>query len=190
MLAITLHLSLSRKLKTKLELTHMNNDNQDYLLQKAREKLDKGSYRATYKILAPLLQTNCAEALYMYSKFSFLRKETTDDFQKRTLRLLEQAASLGHGDALYQLAVFYDVGDMVDKNPDRASQLFKQAAETGHTKAKVSYGLDLFYGTNGIVQNQPMGLMLLQQAVDAGIEGAAYCLERAKDHSTGGVKAT
>jgi TPR repeat protein len=160
----------------------MRNLDQDDMLRKACEKMHRGAYRAAYKLLAPLIREKCADALYLYSTFSFLRKETIEEFEKRSLAMVQQAASMGHPQALYCLALRFDVGDVVEKNPEKASVFFKLAAEAGHAKAKESYGLDLFYGTNGIAQNQSLGLAFLQEAVDEGVDGAEYCLEKAKAH--------
>ncbi len=62
---------------------------------------------------------------------------------------------MGYAPAIYSLAVCYDLGDLVTRDADKASLLFKQAAELGHSKAKLNHGLDLFYGSNGITSCAP-----------------------------------
>lgn len=159
----------------------MNNSDQEYLLQKAREKIEAGACRAAYKILAPLIVAKCPEALYLYSTFRLIRKETDEDFEKRSLGILTEAANLGSPEAQYRLGAYYDVGDVVDKDREKAAQLFKLAAEGGHSKAKAFHGLDLFYGLNGISQDKASGMGFLRQAVDEHVDGAEYELQRMYD---------
>ncbi|MFZ6800966.1 hypothetical protein [Undibacterium sp. Di24W] len=114
-------------------------------LQKAREKIASGALRAAYKMLAPLIEKNCADAIYLYSTFSFYRKESSEEFEKRRIRLLEQATNLGYAKAACDLAYCFKYGNSVDQNLEKASLLFKFAAEAGDSHAKLEHGLDLFF---------------------------------------------
>ncbi|MCH8620497.1 hypothetical protein [Undibacterium sp. TS12] len=154
----------------------MNNSEQNDLLQKSRTKVEAGSCRAAYKILVPLIKAKCPEALYLYSTFSFLRKETDEDFEQRSVNLLTETANLGHPEALHRLGVKYDAEDFFVKDLVNASNLFKRAEKSGNSKAKALYGLDLFYGSNGVPQDKTLGIEFLRQAVDDNGDVTAYDL--------------
>lgn len=42
----------------------------------------------------------------------------------------------------------------------------------------LAHGLDLFYGSNGMVKNEERGLFLVGRAADEGVEGAQEVFER------------
>lgn len=53
-----------------------------------------------------------------------------------------------------------------------AAELYKKAAELGYSRAKLSYGLDLYYGSSGIKKNRMLGLKFIRQAMEDNVEGA------------------
>jgi TPR repeat protein len=150
-------------------------------LQEIREMIDLGQFKKAYKALLPLLAENNSEAQFLYSTFSLLGKETIEEFEARSISLLQAAAEAEYPPAMYALGVCCDVGDMVAPDPNKASILFKKAAEAGYSKAKLSHGLDLFYGSNKIKKDEVQGLSLLEQAVADNVDGAAENLEQIKD---------
>ncbi|MDO9212950.1 MAG: SEL1-like repeat protein [Methylococcales bacterium] len=95
-----------------------------------------------YGLIENMVEESDADALYFYS-CSSLRKwhETDEMFDGRRWALLLKAAAAGSPDALYGLAMCYFAGDKVTKDSEKASSLFKQAAEKGHVKSKFEYGL-------------------------------------------------
>lgn len=143
----------------------------------ARKAMDKGDYNQAVEILKPLLNMQVAEAQYLYSSCA-VEGETGSEADHRSFSYIEMAAKQEYPDALYTLGVMYDSGDGVDKDALKASSLFKTAAEKGHARAKLSYGLDLFYGSNGIPQDENLGLSFIKQAVDEEVEGAKETLDK------------
>ncbi|MEW5250749.1 tetratricopeptide repeat protein [Microbulbifer discodermiae] len=143
----------------------------------ARKAMDKGDYNKAVEILRPLLNMQIAEAQYLYSSCA-VEGETGSEADNRSFSYIEMAAKQEYPDALYALGVIYDSGDGVDKDVVKASSLFKTAAEKGHARAKLSYGLDLFYGSNGISKDESLGLSFIKRAVDEDVEGAEEILEK------------
>lgn len=138
----------------------------------AEELINSGSLKKARDILAPLVESSNADALFLYSTFSISKDESEEDFERRSLDMLIKAAELGHAKANYALAVRYDFGDGVACNKEHAAQLFKKSAEGGYSKAKLNYSLDLIYGTHGIAQDKFLGVKLLKAAAEEGVEGA------------------
>jgi TPR repeat protein len=141
-------------------------------LYEVKQLIECGDLQKAKVILQPLITQKVPEAIFLASQFSLVGEESVDEFENRSVKMLVEASKLGYAPATYSLAVCYDLGDMVDQNSEHAALLFKKAAEEGHLKAKLSYGLDLFYGSNGIVQNKTLGLSLIKQAAEEGVEGA------------------
>lgn len=141
-------------------------------LKSAEKFISDGRLSEAKDILAPLAEQSNAEALFLYSSFSISKDETEAEFEERSIEMLCKAVELGHARAAYALAVRYDFGDGVDCDKNRAALLFKQSAESGYPKAKLSYGLDLIYGSNGVSQNRDLGLTMLKEAAKAGISEA------------------
>jgi len=86
--------------------------------------------------------------------------------------MLEKAVELGHAKAAYALGVCYDFGDLVTCDKSRAALLFKKSAESGCSKVKLVYGLDLIHGFNGFPQNRNLGLVMLNETASAGVSEA------------------
>jgi len=146
-------------------------------LDEARKEIEEGDCKIAYKILLPHIENKNPEAIFLYSMFSLQGEESLGEFEQRSFKLLKESAELGYPSALYTLGVYYDAGDMVERNIIKASSLFKSAAEKGHSRAKLSYGLDLFYGSNGIIKDETLGLSFIKQSVVENVEGAVETLE-------------
>ena len=150
------------------------------LILSARQEMEVGNYSAAFRILWPLVQNDCAEALFLYSTFSVAGSESDADFEQRSLAMLGRAAELGYAPASYALGVCYESGDLVAAaDPERAGKLFESAAATAHPNAMYRHGLNLISGSNGIPRNASMGLRLVQEAAQNGVEDA---VEYLKDH--------
>lgn len=164
----------------------MNNSDQNSILEQAKEALDSGDCRQAYTLLLPLIYKREPEALYLYSTFSICGTETEKEFDERRIQLLHAAADAGYPNAIYSLGICYEIGDLVKKDVVLASSLFKKAAEAGHAPAKLSHGLDLFYGSNGIKKDEPNGLELIRQAADENVEEASEILQQISPRRTVG----
>ncbi len=65
---------------------------------------------------------------------------------KEAVRLFKIAASGGASDAMYDLAVSYEVGTGIERNLRRAFQNYVRAALHGNSKAIYEVGRCLYYG--------------------------------------------
>ena len=140
-------------------------------LRAAAALVEQQHYEDAERILKPLIAGAVADAFYLYSSFG-MPGETDEQFESRRLALLNKAANLNHGEALYLLGVQHDCGDGVLLSSEIASIYFRRAAEAGHLRAKLSYGLDLFYGRNGVETNRDMGIGYVHAAAAGGVDGA------------------
>jgi TPR repeat protein len=146
-------------------------------LANAKKEIEQGDCGLAYKILCPLINSEEPEALYLYSMFGLLNDETIEEFEHRSVKLLMRATELEYPPAQFALGVYYEGGDLVKKDDLLAAQLFKKAALNGHPKSQLSYGLDLYYGSNGITKDQKLGLSYIKKAADNKIEEAIEALE-------------
>lgn len=138
----------------------------------AQVMVDLGNFRDAYEALRPLLARDVPEALFMYSAFSVAGSESEAEFERRSLDLLRRAAELDHAPALYALGVCYELGDLVEADPQRAALLLKASAESGYAKAKFRHGLNVYYGSNGMPRSEQSGLLLIRAAASDGITEA------------------
>jgi TPR repeat protein len=146
------------------------------ILARAREAIDSGNFKAAHSLLQPLVKNGNPEALFLSSTFSFPSTESDAQFEERSLNFLIRASNAGYPPALYALGVCYDLGDLVEPNAEKAGVFFKQAAEAGYSKAKFSHGRNLFYGSNGLVQEVQQALHFIKEAANEGVEDAAEFL--------------
>jgi TPR repeat protein len=158
------------------------------VIEQARVAIDTGDCRTAYDLLRPLLAVQNPAAQFLYATFSISETESDEEFEARSIRLLQSASDAGYAPAMYALAVCLDSGDMVTRNPIMASSFYKKAAEAGYPKAKLSYGLDLIYGSNGIPKDERLGIFMIEQALAEHVDGAAEALDRVRNGSSDGVK--
>ena len=62
------------------------------------------------------------------------------DGHEEATRFFERAAALGHATATYQLALAYNFGEGVEKDPVRGRELIGMAAARGHADSQYLYG--------------------------------------------------
>lgn len=141
------------------------------LLCEARAAVDAGDVATAISLLDPLCNAHIAEALYLRSGIS-LPGENLHDFQLRRVAQLEQAAQLSCVEALYVLGTCLESGEDVPEDPQRAIELFREAARHGHPHAMWRLGLMTLYGTKQIQKNEDEGLRLIKEAADLQSEGA------------------
>lgn len=123
-------------------------------------------------MLRPLIDGDDPAALFLHAHFSLRDTESDEQFDARRLGILQRLTDLGYAPAVYELGICYEVGDLVPPDPLKAAALHKRAAELGNAKAKLSYGLNLFYGSNGTEKNSELGRAFIRQAADEDVEGA------------------
>lgn len=123
-------------------------------------------------MLKPLIDRGDPAALFLYAHFSISALESDREFDVRRIGILKRLNDVGYAPGIYELGICYEIGDLVKQDPILASALYKKAAESGYPKAKLSHGLDLYYGSNGIEKNEALGLAFIKQAADENVEGA------------------
>ena len=139
--------------------------------QQAEELLENGEVEALYELLKPYLEQNDAYAQFLYSSFSLESSgETDEQFEARSMKLLESASEGGVAEASYRLAVIYLYGDFVDTNSKSSSEYFERAISQGHSHSKFTYGFNLYYGLGDVKQDKARGLVLLEEAAQEGVE--------------------
>ncbi len=150
----------------------MANENIEDIIEKARDMIEIGRCEKAYKLLSPLIMKNHPEALFLYSTFSVSGKETDEEFERRSFDLLKISAEEGYVPAIYSLAVCYDTGDLVESDSTKAAELYKAASDAGYSKGKFYHGLNLVYGSNGMLKDEDKGMQLIREAADEGVDGA------------------
>ena len=146
------------------------------LLQDAGIEMNSGSCAKAYELIEPLLAEGNPAALFLYSHFSLPETELEEEFEKRSIEMLKTAAEAGFAPAIYSLAVCYELGDRIAMNKVLAAELFKQASEAGYSKAKVSHGLNIYYGSYGVPKDAVLGLELIREAASEGCDEALEVL--------------
>lgn len=139
------------------------------VIREAERLLDEGDPQVARSILAPYVAQRVPAALFLYSAVS-APGEGIEAFERRSFEMLREAAELGHVPAITALAKCFDTGDRVEQDCQRAAALFEQAAACGHPQAKLSHGLNLFYGSNGIKPDRKEAMRLLQEAEAEGVQ--------------------
>ena len=142
--------------------------------EKAEALLEEGELVELYALLAPYLEQGDGYAQFLYSSFSLESlNETEDEFEARSMQLLNSASEAGVAEASYRLGVIYLYGDFVENNSKRSSDYFERAIAQGHSHSKFTYGFNLYYGVGDVQQDKAKGLKLLQEAAQEGIALAA-----------------
>lgn len=144
---------------------------QNEIKQKAEALLENGEVEVLYELLSPYLQQNDAYAQFLYSSFSLESScETDDEFEARSMRLLESASEGGVAEASYRLGVMYLYGNFVNDSSKSSNDYFERAIAQGHSHSKFTYGFNLFYGLGDVKQDKRRGLTLLEEAAREGVE--------------------
>ncbi|MCK9194593.1 MAG: hypothetical protein M0P19_12050 [Nevskia sp.] len=141
------------------------------VIKNALNEIDEGNCDRAWELLKPLVNKKDKAAIFYASSFG-ITGEQIAAFEGRRINQLQQSAGYGYAPAIHELAVYYDNGDLVPRDAEKAAQLFKHAAEKGHPHSQWIYGLDLLYGKNGIDRNEELGLDYIKKSASAKFEGA------------------
>lgn len=158
--------------------------NASIILMQAEEALNCGKSREAFNLLQPLINEKNPEALFLYAHLSISGTETEKEFDERRINILRNLCESGYSPSCHELAICYDIGDIVEKNPEYASILYKKSSEFGYSKSKLSHGLNLYYGSNGIKRDEKLGLELIRQAKSENVEGADVILSELENTHT------
>lgn len=146
--------------------------------QQADELLENGEVEALYELLSPYLEKNDPYAQFLYSSFSLESAgESEEEFEARSMKLLESASEGGIAEASYRLGVIYLYGDLANTSSKSSSEYFERAIAQGHSHSKFTYGFNLYYGSGDVKQDKIRGLILLEEAAK---EGVALAVEELK----------
>lgn len=144
---------------------------QNEIKQQAEDLLENGEVEALYELLSPYLKQNDPYAQFLYSSFSLESTgETDEEFEARSMKLLETASEGGVAEASYRLGVMYLYGDFVGGSSKSSSDYFERAIAQGHSHSKFTYGFNLYYGSGDVKQDKSRGLRLLEEAAQDGVE--------------------
>ena len=104
-----------------------------------------------------------------------------EEFDRRHMFEVRAAAKAGSASAKFFLAC------QLDEEPTirESTELFKQAAEQGHTYSKWCYGLNLLSG-RGAAKNETLGLRYIEEAGNEKFEGAIQFISSAYANGTYG----
>lgn len=139
--------------------------------QNAEALLENGEVDALYELLSPYLEQSDPYAQFLYSSFSLESTgETDEEFEVRSMRLLESASEGGVAEASYRLGVMYLYGDFVDASSKNSGDYFERAIAQGHSHSKFTYGFNLYYGYGDVKQDKSRGVRLLEEAAREGVE--------------------
>ncbi len=151
-------------------------------LKAALSEFDKGNAHKGHETLRPLLDISNAYALLLASLFS-TEAESEQAFLRRHLAQLEAAADLGDSVARYSLGVYFDQGELLDCDTEKALDYYRKSAEAGMPQAMFVYGVMQFYGTGGALLQKSAGLLMVQAAASAGVDEAIDFLSFLKSKS-------
>ncbi|GHV54473.1 hypothetical protein FACS1894216_14570 [Synergistales bacterium] len=87
---------------------------------------------------------------------------------KRAIELYEEAAALGHADAMSDLGFMYESGEGVRKDFNAAVQWYEKAAVSGSDPAKLQLARIYYYGVNGVAKDHKKAAELLLSLPDKG----------------------
>ena len=146
------------------------------IIKEALAEIDKGNCENALELLEPLVEKRNAAALFYMSSFSAVSEESIKEYEARRFKQLQQSAGYGYAPAIHELGVHYDNGEFVQKDAEKAAQLFKEAAEKGHPHSQWVYGLDLLHGSNGIVKDESLGIDYVKKSALSKFEGALESL--------------
>lgn len=146
---------------------------------KANNLFDSGLTSELYEFIKPFLKVNDPIAMYFYSCVSLSEwNESDEDFDRRNIELLEKSASAGFAPAMYRLSALYFTGDKGKIDVVAGKRLLDEAFEMGYGPAKLTIGINTYYGVNGYSKSIEKALALISNAKEDGVEGANLVYER------------
>lgn len=141
------------------------------IVKQALDEIDINNCDKAFELLKPLIDKKDAVALFYASGFG-VPGESLEEFESRGIKQLQKSAEYGYAPAIHELAVHYDAGEPVERDVEKAAQLFKKAAEKDHPHSQWIHGLDLLYGRNGIAKDEKLGVDYINKSALAKFEGA------------------
>lgn len=88
------------------------------------------------------------------------------------LKHLQLACQLGHGPAYFNLALCYQMGYGVEKDPKQAARYYCMAVEVGHVQSTFNLALMTMNGEGGVAKDKKRALELMNKAAMQGLAQA------------------
>jgi len=149
--------------------------------QKALSLFDNGDLDELFELIKPYIAAEEPYAMYLYSCFSRSEwNESDEGFEERSLRNLYFAAERNVPEAMYKLACYYLNGEFVEKNLQQSAIYFERAAKGGHSRSKLSHGMNLYHGGDGSRESRILALKFIEEAASEGVDGADVLLSKLK----------
>lgn len=131
-------------------------------LIKAVDHFNNKNWELAMRDSYPLANSGSAEAQFFLGKqYSNPSSPLMD--MKKAIKWYEKAAQQQHSDAIYELAVIYQLGNGVEKDPVKAVQLFKIAAELNHSGAQFGLGT-LYDNGEGVTEDTMTAIFWYRQS--------------------------
>jgi len=162
--------------KERYLVDEIQKSSQQYVLQESYNFFKDKDYESAYALLDGLIQKEDGLALVLASLFS-RPGELEEDFYKRHFDNILKASEKENPLALYSLGVYFDTGEYVEEDKEKAFVLFKSAADLGMPQAKHIYGVMQYYGTGWAEKNMDSALIMIKQASKEGVAEATEFLD-------------
>jgi TPR repeat protein len=131
--------------------------------------------------LKPLVDAKYPEALWLFCSIPSGEHRSEEEFDRQHMIQVRAAAEAGSASARFHLACELDAEPTIQES----AELFKAAAEQGHSYSKWCHGLNLLSG-RGIEKNEALGLRYIEDAANSKFEGAIQFLCNAYTNGTYG----
>lgn len=146
--------------------------------EKVIQYIRSGNMEMAYLTVEADLSNNDPEALFIYAMFITHSSESAEEYDARCVKYLLKSASKEFPEAMYHLGIKYAIGEGVSQDKVRAAEFFRKAADLDVVAAKVSHGLNLYYGINGVEKDVASAVETMQAAAKEGEEAARHYLEK------------
>lgn len=137
----------------------------DSILKKQKKKEKEKEPELAERFTGPAKNTLGKEIEVANEVPGFLaNKEAANrDLEDDNLAFLQREANAGNLEAQYQLGRMYDLGDKLERDPQKAITWYTSAANQGYDEAQYRLALVYLYGL-GTTKNPPKGVELLTKA--------------------------
>ena len=148
-------------------------------LKRAEALFDAGEFDAARQLLAPLIEKNNGAAIRLDCSYSDW-KMSEQESELRYVNGIVRAAECGDLESLYIVGFFYDMGDYdaIPMDKEKASHIFKEAADKGHAHSMWIHATELLWGKGSYPQSMEEGRKYLDMAIEA--ESGEACITKAR----------
>ncbi|MCP4324394.1 MAG: sel1 repeat family protein [Alteromonadales bacterium] len=142
-----------------------------FYLIKAIDHFNNQNWDSAIRDSSPIAESGSAEAQYFLGKqYSNPNSPLID--MKQAIKWYQKAAQQQHSDAIYELAVLYQLGTGVEKDYVKAAEMLKTAANLNHSQAQFSLGT-LYDNGEGVPADTMTAIYWYRQSKRQSAEEAA-----------------